>query len=394
MATDQEHELRLTTMKHPIAAERRRNLARYRCASRLLGSGFTGRFACLMHRKDLLASDLKTYYVLNTDPLVVYLGNIMQHTFEIAELFKNRSVHFIKNFYHTFEDPDRLAALKIEHQQFLSFYPQHTINYINATPNEQKMFEGAGVTPCHFINKNALIDERQYRIHPEVAKDFDAVHNGQLAPYKRHELAKQIQSLSLIVYRHNSIGRTEEVDEYAKLIQQKLKHAAWLNDDGKFIAPADISSYLNRARIGLCLSAEEGPMAACMEYFLSGLAVVSTRSLGGREVFFDDEYVRVVDDDPDAVACAVRELADANICPRTIREKTLQKMQIHRERFITLVNAVLKKAGGTPNFHETFQSIFVNKLRAAAPFPGAFLVHSSNGMPIELCRQMAAKANA
>jgi glycosyltransferase involved in cell wall biosynthesis len=317
----------------------------------------------------------------------------MRHTFEIAELLRHRRVHFIKNSYHTFENPARLAPLAREWDEFQRTYPQHTIDFICPTEHELEMFEEAGIRPAHFINKNAFVDENQYRILADVRREYHAIYNGQLKPYKRHELAEAIGNLALIVYRSHT-NNLEAAEAYERDIRVRLKHATWLNDLGGFIAPCEISTFLNRARVGLCLSAEEGPMAACMEYFLSGLAVVSTRSLGGREVFFDDQYVRVVDDHPEAVARGVDELIDADISPALIREKTIQKMQVHRDRFIALVNSVIERGGGTPDFHDRFASLFVNKLRAAAPFPGAFLTHISRGMPVELCRQFAAMRNA
>ena len=110
--------------------------------------------------------------------------------------------------------------------------------------------------------------------------------------------------------------RDRRVIEYENRIRELLSKATWLNDTGSFIPPQEISDYLCRARVGLALSAEEGPMAACVEYLLSGLPVVSTPSLGGRDVFFDERFVKVVEPDPHAVSEGVEALARLQIDPQ------------------------------------------------------------------------------
>ena len=40
---------------------------------------------------------VKTYFILERDPLIIYIGNRFQHTLEVAELFRDRPVHFIRN---------------------------------------------------------------------------------------------------------------------------------------------------------------------------------------------------------------------------------------------------------------------------------------------------------
>jgi glycosyltransferase involved in cell wall biosynthesis len=48
-----------------------------------------------------------------------------------------------------------------------------------------------------------------------------------------------------------------------------------------------VNQGLARAVVGLCLSTVEGSNYASMEYMLAGLPIVSTPSIGGREVYFD-----------------------------------------------------------------------------------------------------------
>jgi len=123
--------------------------------------------------------------------------------------------------------------------------------------------------------------------------------------------------------------------DYFNKTKKLLTQAKWLNyinGNYKDFDSDEIANLLNRSRIGLCLSDVEGAMYASVEYMLCGLPVVSTKSIGGRDVFFDDKYVKIVDDNPEAVAKGVIEMIDRDIDPYYIRDKTIKKMKEERER--------------------------------------------------------------
>ena len=107
-------------------------------------------------------------------------------------------------------------------------------------------------------------------------------------------------------------------------------------ENQNWMTPKKVTLLLNSARVGLCLSALEGPMYAAMEYLLCGLPVVSTVSLGGRDVWFDSEFVRIVPDDPSAINNAVQELIELKLSPVWIRQQTLGKVWEHRRRFFQM----------------------------------------------------------
>jgi hypothetical protein len=112
----------------------------------------------------------------------------------------------------------------------------------------------------------------------------------------------------------------------------------------------EVNQALNRAATGLVLSAEEGASYAAMEYMLAGLPVVSTPSLGGRDIYFDPDYCAVVDPDPRSVRDAVTALRDRNI-PRThIRDRTLRRIEPSRRRFLALVDDIIEELGATRRF--------------------------------------------
>ena len=78
------------------------------------------------------------------------------------------------------------------------------------------------------------------------------------------------------------------------------------------------------------LSKAEGACYASAEYLLCGLPLVTTKSIGGRDVFYDDAYTLVVDDTPEAVREGVRQMIERDISPEFIRRETLKKLSPHR----------------------------------------------------------------
>jgi hypothetical protein len=144
--------------------------------------------------------------------------------------------------------------------------------------------------PGVLCNHNCFVDETIFR-PTASAIEFNSVYNAAFHRYKRHYLAREIDPLLLIGYSFRGSGA--ESDE----VIRSLPSATLANTqaDGTILPlPAhEISSWLCKAQTGLCLSAVEGAMYASMEYLMSGLPVVSTLSLGGRDYFFDDDFVRI-----------------------------------------------------------------------------------------------------
>ncbi len=91
-------------------------------------------------------------------------------------------------------------------------------------------------------------------------------------------------------------------------------------------------------------------MLASGEYLLSGLPIVSTPSIGGRHIYFDEEFCLVVPADPSSVAEAVDAMKARAIPRGYVRERTLKRMEQDRGRFLGLLNAILEESGAEPRF--------------------------------------------
>lgn len=292
-------------------------------------------------------------YRFSADPLILMIPEDHFEEYErwesLFQALRQRPVYFLGLVRSAVErDPAYeqliLPVLERHRQRF----PDHHFIFLANNAAQTALFSRLGIESA-FINQNCLANEALYRPLPHEAKVFDAIHNGAMAPYKRHELAAGVRSLAVVTYlqpRH--LG-------YFQTTAQGLGHAHWLNfgerslEPGNFalMTPKEVNLHLNRSRVGLCLSEVEGSMFASIEYLLAGLPVVSTPSFGGRDTFFDERYVEIVEPTPHAVAAAVERQVARQLDPLEIREATLSRMREHRARLAALLSEIALRSGGS-----------------------------------------------
>jgi len=250
----------------------------------------------------------------------------------------------------TFED--RVRAIKAAQSGF----PRHHYIFAVNTPNEAERVRRAGIR-AEFLNENAFIDEFAFKPDGSVVADHDAILDAQVAPYKRLELAAKVRRLLVVTF----VMKERFNATYGDQVQKSLAHATWAN--GPFWEPAyrklsreEVAACYRRARVGLSLSAMEGANLASIQYLLSGLAVVSTESSGGRDIFFSPEYTRIVPPDAKAVADAVNDLMPNAPSPVEIRERTLAKIWPIRDRFADILVRECGHAPLTPAWWKEFNT--------------------------------------
>jgi len=268
------------------------------------------------------------FEILNSNPLIILtIGIDSLEKILSLNLPKNKKFYSLVRIHYTLEN-DNLIEFKEIYYKVLNINPNNEIIILCNTVKEKDILNELGIK-CIFCNNNCFVSEEKFKILENIRKDFDAIYNARMSPFKRHYLAKDIKSLALIY------GDFIFDKDYFNKTKKLLPQAKWLNyinGNYKDFDSDEIANLLNRSRIGLCLSDVEGAMYASVEYMLCGLPVVSTKSIGGRDVFFDDKYVKIVDDNPEAVAKGVIEMIDRDIDPYYIRDKTIKKMKEERER--------------------------------------------------------------
>ena len=173
-------------------------------------------------------------------------------------------------------------------------YPEHRFRFVCNTPEETRLLEELGL-PATFLNKNVMVSDQVFRPIQDAQVEFDAVYNARFVPVKRHELAAEVPRVAYLTYVEGKAQRQEQFRTLHAATLARNPHHMVLNDlvDGlpAGMSHEQVNAALDRAAVGLILSEVEGSSYASMEYLLAGLPVVSTPSKGGRDVFFDSEYL-------------------------------------------------------------------------------------------------------
>lgn len=310
--------------------------------------------------KKLRDSGCAEYSVISTDPPVFYLYH--GRNFEpVYRLLRGSAAYFLFAFAACKEDQTEIDRLKKYTSLHEKKFPGHKFIYLCNSSKELELLHENDLD-ASLINHNCFVDERIFTVRPDAEKLYDAVYDAQIARVKRHYLASGIESLALITYLFYP-GLKEP---FVRDVIGRFERAHWFNKpyrkDYRVLTPEEVSGCLSQCRVGLCLSAVEGGMYASVQYMLCGLPVVSTRSNGGRDEFFDDRYVEIVDDDPEAVRRGVEDIIGRNVPPDLIRGETIKKMAVHRERFIALIEGIYRDHGIRRDFREEWDSIFFNKM--------------------------------
>ena len=212
--------------------------------------------------------------------------------------------------------------------------------------SDKTLFEYYGFKG-EMINQNCFLDENLF-IPKFAEKKYDAIYTARLSEFKRHYLAKDVVNLALVAGDTNTC-----------LINNLPPHT-YKNE--KHLSPDEVIQKLAESRVGLILSEFEGACYASSEYLLCGLPVVSTRSSGGRDIWYNSYNSIICNPDENSVAEAVKNLASLNRDPNRIRSMHIALSKHFRKKFIDLHQMILCETNDSSDASEWFSLNFKNKL--------------------------------
>jgi glycosyltransferase involved in cell wall biosynthesis len=292
-------------------------------------------------------------HIFNRDPLVLYMPVGGPRPFysvaAIGRRLASRRVTFLLMPMWSLERPAVVAQMGRDLAWYFRRFPRHETIFLCNTEEERRLVAAAGGNAI-FSNHNLMISEDVFRPLPDVPVEFDAVYNGRISPTKRHHLAFEIERLAHIT---SSIGELPRAGVRAFIrrlqAQSPLHRVANPIVDGLpgRLSPDEVNRVYNQAAVGLCLSASEGAMYSSMEYLMAGLPIVSTPSVGGRDVYFDPDYCLIVDPEPLAIRRAVETLRDRAIPREEIRGRVLEKVRAQRLELMAFLSALLRRKGSS-----------------------------------------------
>ncbi|NCA70013.1 MAG: glycosyltransferase family 1 protein [Sphingobacteriia bacterium] len=302
--------------------------------------------------KQLIQGNALPAYVLFARPAVIvsYFEDFIQHRDAILAALAGSKPHLLFQLGWHRETPERAAEAARAVAEVSRLRPEAEMIFLCNSTREVELLSGLGLR-AEFCHQNAFLDEHRYRIIDRPIR-YDAIYIARITPFKRHQLAQGIESLRLIG------DHSPQETDYFNQVRRELAHASWTR---KVFSPF-ISRAISEAHCGLCLSAEEGAMFVSAEYLLSGRPLVSTRSLGGRDVFFEPDYACISEDDSAAVRDGVALMQRCAVPAEEIRRRTIANFQPHRQRLIAILQELSDRAGIHRDAAAEWPSYFTHKL--------------------------------
>jgi hypothetical protein len=197
----------------------------------------------------------------------------------IARLLGSRRIHALLTLSWSRENPQLLAATVLAYRRHAQRFPSHRLTFLCNTARETELLDAEGI-PAVLCNHNILVDESVFAIDPDQSKEFDAIYVAVMNRYKRHVLCRDVPRVALIYYDLH----TRSEDGYFAELKASLPNALFVNEhlaapgyarpvhpraqalvDAVLtqrrhvnLSPVQVAAWINRSRVGLCLSKEEG----------------------------------------------------------------------------------------------------------------------------------------
>ena len=135
---------------------------------------------------------------------------------------------------------------------------------------------------CILCNHNSMLDYRCYYFN-NIDKIYDVVMNARPVKFKNLHLSEKLSNIAYIKGPGNEYPYWE-------------KNYSFMNEIPD-MGPRKVGYINNMSKVGLCLSYREGACYASSEFLLSGIPVVSVKSEGGRDVFYNNYNSIIVETD-------------------------------------------------------------------------------------------------
>jgi hypothetical protein len=241
---------------------------------------------------------------------------------------------------------------------------KNVLNHIICVPNFKllKMFKKyRPKLTCCVANQNAFIDESVYKIDRTVDQKFDLVVNSSFTALKNYHFIKNIKNTCAIGYflttKYNNKTMPGPL-AYCPNFENKLRSITsfrWINPD-------EACKYYNMSKVGGIFSTKEGSCFSSSEYLLCGLPVLSCKSDGGREIWYNDNNSIICEPDETSVFENFKKIIEkynrGEYDREKIRNSHIEQMELHRNNLTSCVIYILQKITlDCPTFNELKDSL-------------------------------------
>jgi glycosyltransferase involved in cell wall biosynthesis len=208
---------------------------------------------------------------------------------------------------------------------------------------EEKIFFEKKVT-CDvlFCNHNAFLNENIYNItdisiNNNLSRKYELVVDSAFHGYKNVYLANKIKNTLHIGYNKQikeHIG-DNVIPDYG-ILANYIKKGTY-----ERLNKPEINKYYNECLIAGIFSEVEGACFASSQYLLAGLPVISTKSVGGRDIWYNENNSIICENNEDSVyealELAKKKLINGEFNRFDIRNAHLKQMDEHRTFLIEYI---------------------------------------------------------
>ena len=254
---------------------------------------------------------------------------------------KNNFIFFIRqSWFHNdqlFKD-----GLKVVRENNLKI---ENIYFLHNTLDELERAKKLGFNGI-YCNANCFQGEQYYPLIENINKDYKAVYTARYDKCKRHK---------------------EFVPDRNDIVLVSLKWPLNIKNDFKncilkeHLNNNQVSEIINRSKYGLCLSDIEGQCRAAIEYLYCGIPIMSTPSIGGRDVWYTKDNHIIIN--------TKEELEDVlngsnyNYDHKKIREDAIELAKKFRQNLFELLDKLGEKMiNNIYRFDKGDPDIIINKI--------------------------------
>jgi len=218
------------------------------------------------------------------------------------------------------------------------------------------------------INRSSFVPLHTFTFDRNIPKQYNLVYNGNLPVngklkkhYKRWDICPT--SISDIAVIDGNVKRHANLENRNKNLNKYNINYSYIND--QFLLLTEVARIYQKSKVGIILSLREGGCFASQEYLACGLPVVSTKSISGRNLYYDKYNSIVCEPTKEAVTevCLemIRRVENNEIDGEKIRNDFIKRMN---ERFTMWKRSIqdgFERLDIEVDFEKFFNEIFLNK---------------------------------
>lgn len=238
------------------------------------------------------------------------------------------------------------------------------------TLEEKDFFEQNTHREVLLCNNNAFINEDIFKPFDAPVKIYDMSVNSRFVRKKNTCIAKLVDNVVHMGYYAEKTDFHHIFPPFGQYVNFSDTTSSgtysFSPNDFRFLNGSVVNEYNNKSITGGIFTSVEGACRSSSEYLLAGIPVVSTVSLGGRDIWYDRHNSLICDGTPESVAECVNIFKSNPVDPYEIRFNHINLSNSHRNTLVNrieeIVDVIDKDTLCKNLLHKDFSECFANNI--------------------------------